>query len=79
MAMWFKTSSDVPGVRVGVGSARLRPQATHGIGYPAIGQNLETGQPSRFYITEISMNVTLNFKQPTTQTPTAILDEKETL
>ena len=47
-----------PGARVGVGSACLRPVAAHGVGYPAAGQNLETGQLSRQYIAEISLNVT---------------------
>ena len=46
-----------PGARVGEGSARLRPLAVHGVGCPAAGQNLETGQLSRHYIAEISLNV----------------------
>ena len=49
-----------PGARVGVGSARLRPLVAHGVGCLAAGQNLETGQLSRHYIAEISLNVTLN-------------------
>ena len=32
----------------------------HGVGCPTAGLNLETGQLSRHYITEISLNVTLN-------------------
>ena len=52
-----------PGARVGVGSARLRPLAVHGVWCPAAGLNLETGQLSRHYIAE----VTLNHNQPTNQ------------
>ena len=61
-----KEAKDVfgrPGVRVGVGLARSRPLAVHGVGCPAAGQNLEIGQLSRHYIAEISLNVTL--QQPT--------------
>ena len=54
-----------PGARVGVGSARQRPLAAHGVGCPAASQNLETWQLSRHYIAEISLNVTLNHNQPT--------------
>ena len=41
-------------------------------GYPAAGQNLETGHLFRHYIAEISLNVTLNHKQqhPTVGLPT---------
>ena len=49
--------------RCRVGSARYRPLAAHGIGCPAAGQNLETGQLSRHYVVEISLNVTLNHNQ----------------
>ena len=54
---------------VRLGSACLRPLAVHamghGVGCPAAGQNLETGQLSRHYIAEILLNVTLNHNQPT--------------
>ena len=36
--------------RVGVESARKRPQAASGVGCPATGLTLETGQQSRHYI-----------------------------
>ena len=52
-----------PGARVGVGSARLRPLAIFGVGCTAAGPNLETGQLSRQYKAEISLNVTLNHNQ----------------
>ena len=54
-----------PGAHVGVGSAHIRPLAAHGVGSLAAGLNLETGQLSRHYIAEISLNVTLNHNQPT--------------
>ena len=56
-----------PGARIGVGSARSRPLAAHDVGYPAVGQNWETGQLSRHYIAEISLSTTLNHNQPTNQ------------
>ena len=37
------------------------------LGCPAAGLKLETGQLSRHYIAEISLNVTLNHNQPTIQ------------
>ena len=46
--------------RVGVGSKRLRSLAAHGVVFPATGLNLETGQVSRHYEAEISLNVMLN-------------------
>ena len=54
-----------PGARVGVGPAHLRPLAAHGVGCTTAGQNFETGQLSRHYLAEISLNVTLNHNQPT--------------
>ena len=65
MARRLKMSSRHPGARVRVGSARLTPLAAHGIGCPAAGQNLETGQLARHNIAEISLNVTLDHSQPT--------------
>ena len=49
-----------PVAPVGVGSARLRPLAAHGVGCPAADLNVETGQLSRHYIAEILLNVTFN-------------------
>ena len=42
----------------------LKTLAAHGVGCPAAGQDLETGQLSRHYKAEISLNVTLNHNQP---------------
>ena len=39
-----------PGARVGVDLALFSPLAAHGVGYPAAGQNFQTGQLSRHYI-----------------------------
>ena len=62
MARKLKTSSDVP-VPVSGMLATLKTPSCHGVRCPAAGQNLETGQLSRHYIAEISLNVTLNHNQ----------------
>ena len=46
-------------------SARQKNLAAHGIWCSAAGQNLESGQVSRHFIAEISLNVILNHNQPT--------------
>ena len=63
MARRLKTS---PWRVHGVGSARLRPLAAHGVGCPAAGLYMETGQLSRHYIlvAEITLNMTLNRNKP---------------
>ena len=53
--------------RVGVGLARLRPLAAYGVGCPAEGQNLESGQLSRHFKAAILLNMTLNHNKPTNQ------------
>ena len=53
-----------PGACVGVGSARQRPLAAHGVRCPVACLNLEIGQLYRHYKAKFSLNVTLNHNQP---------------
>ena len=53
-----------PGARVRVCLAHKKILAAHGIGCPAVGLNLETGQLSCHYIAEILLNKTLNHNKP---------------
>ena len=61
-----------PGVHVGVGSVRLRHLSAHDVGCPTAGLNFETGQLSRHFEAEISLNMTLNLNQPTNQPTVSI-------
>ena len=60
---WYIATQERPCACFEVESARKRPLAAHGVGCPAAGLNIETRQPSRHYIAEILLNVTLNHNQ----------------